>query len=238
MGLLFRMLAPKPLKKARRLAHPVSAVTPRSVRNVKRMGAKAVNPVGAVGDALETEVVRAARGSGARRRPRQQAADTFNVPAADANDVPADFLPGDILSEWMPSVRPASQVPILNSDTAFPVLEEYRLTASSELAVAVTDVARLEALLLINALYDGQVSMITALAESGRLDPPIDPDAARCWSWTKAWKDAAEQEWQQRINEQNALVASMDRATVEAVADNTATPRLQRIIARADEAGS
>ena len=32
MGMLFRMLAPKPLKKARRVAHPVSMVTPRPVK--------------------------------------------------------------------------------------------------------------------------------------------------------------------------------------------------------------
>ena len=35
MGMLFRMLAPKPLKKARRVAHPVSMVTPRPVKRAK-----------------------------------------------------------------------------------------------------------------------------------------------------------------------------------------------------------
>ena len=68
MGLLFRLLAPKPLKKARRSAHPISLLTPRPVRNVKRVAAKATNPVGAVGDTLENQVVRVARGSGKKRR--------------------------------------------------------------------------------------------------------------------------------------------------------------------------
>jgi hypothetical protein len=231
MGLLFRTLAPKPVKRARRLAHPVSIVTPRPVRNVKRMGAKAVNPVGAMGDALETGVVRAARGRGGRRRPKQI------TRAADDVNLLADFELGDPLPGWTPGVRPAFQVPILNSDPAFLILEENRLTASRELAYAVTEEARLEALLVINALYERQVSMLVDLATSGRMDPPIDADVAHCWSWTNAWMDASKQGWQQRVEEQNALVASMDQATAQEVADNKATPRLQAIIARAADAG-
>src|SRR5690348_13957598 len=67
MGFLFRLLAPKPLKKVRRAMHPVSLLTPRPVRNVKRTAAKVVNPVGAIGDAFENEALRLARG---KKRPR------------------------------------------------------------------------------------------------------------------------------------------------------------------------
>jgi hypothetical protein len=46
MGMLFRMLAPTPLKKARRVAHPVSLVTPRPVKRAKMTAVNTVNPIG------------------------------------------------------------------------------------------------------------------------------------------------------------------------------------------------
>src|SRR3954452_51026 len=64
---LFKRLMPKPVRSARRALHPVSLLTPRPVRNAKRMAAKAVNPVGAIGDAAENAVVHAVRGSGKKR---------------------------------------------------------------------------------------------------------------------------------------------------------------------------
>ncbi|HVS84225.1 MAG TPA: hypothetical protein VHD91_01175 [Gaiellaceae bacterium] len=63
MGLFWRLLAPKPLKKARRAAHPISLLTPRPVKTAKRTVGKAVNPVGALGDAVENQIVRSVRGS-------------------------------------------------------------------------------------------------------------------------------------------------------------------------------
>ena len=48
MGMLFRMLAPKPVKKVRRIAHPVSLVTPRPLRRAKTTATNAANPAGAV----------------------------------------------------------------------------------------------------------------------------------------------------------------------------------------------
>jgi hypothetical protein len=47
MGMLFRMFAPKTLRKARRAAHPVSLVTPRSVKRVKMTAVDATHPAGA-----------------------------------------------------------------------------------------------------------------------------------------------------------------------------------------------
>jgi hypothetical protein len=67
MGLFKRML-PKPMRQARRAMHPVSMMTPRPVRNVKRAAAKTINPIGALGDAIENEVVRAVRGGKKKRR--------------------------------------------------------------------------------------------------------------------------------------------------------------------------
>ena len=49
----------------------------------------------------------------------------------------------------------------------------------------------LEALAIVTKMYALEVPMIADLAGSGRLDQMTDPDVARCWSWTKAWMDAA-----------------------------------------------
>jgi hypothetical protein len=62
MGMLFRMFAPKPLKRARRVAHPVSLVTPRSVKRAKMAAVNAANPAGAVKRAAKRSAVRSVRG--------------------------------------------------------------------------------------------------------------------------------------------------------------------------------
>lgn len=62
MGMLFRMFAPKPLKKARRLAHPVSVVTPQSVKRAKMAAVNTANPAGAAKRAAKRTVVREVRG--------------------------------------------------------------------------------------------------------------------------------------------------------------------------------
>lgn len=64
MGMLFRMLAPKPLKKARRVAHPVSMVTPRPVKRAKMAAVNTANPAGAAKRAAKRAAVREVRGSG------------------------------------------------------------------------------------------------------------------------------------------------------------------------------
>jgi len=62
MGMLFRMLAPKPLKKARRVAHPVSMVTPRPVKRAKMAAVNTANPAGAAKRAAKRAAVREVRG--------------------------------------------------------------------------------------------------------------------------------------------------------------------------------
>jgi hypothetical protein len=73
MGILWRLFAPKPLKKARRsvrkAAHPVRttvrAATPKSVKKLQR----AANPVNLAGLKAEDAVVNAMSGKHKRRRP-------------------------------------------------------------------------------------------------------------------------------------------------------------------------
>jgi hypothetical protein len=61
MGMLFRMFAPKPLKKARKLAHPVSLATPRPAKRARMTVVNAANPPGAAKRAAKTAAVRAVR---------------------------------------------------------------------------------------------------------------------------------------------------------------------------------
>jgi hypothetical protein len=63
MGMLFRMFAPKPMKKMRRAAHPVSLLTPRPVRKAKARARDIANPVRGVKRAGKRKAVRSVRGS-------------------------------------------------------------------------------------------------------------------------------------------------------------------------------
>lgn len=57
MGLLWRLFAPKPLKRARRsvrrVAHPVRTLTPKPIKQVRRAAYTATHPVSATTSALE-----------------------------------------------------------------------------------------------------------------------------------------------------------------------------------------
>jgi hypothetical protein len=68
MGVLWKLLAPKELKSARRtvhkVAHPVSAVTPSSVKQARRAVGMVTHPIETAENAVENAVVRAVRGSG------------------------------------------------------------------------------------------------------------------------------------------------------------------------------
>lgn len=72
MGLLWRLLAPKPIKKARRtvgrVANPVSALAPKPIKKVQRSVRTVTNPGSAVERMFEDQVVRAIRGGGSGRR--------------------------------------------------------------------------------------------------------------------------------------------------------------------------
>jgi hypothetical protein len=59
--MLFRMLAPKPLKQVRRAAHPVSLLTPRPVQRARMAAVNVANPLGATKRAAESAVVRGVR---------------------------------------------------------------------------------------------------------------------------------------------------------------------------------
>ena len=78
MGMLFRLLAPKPVRRARRVLHPVSTVrraaTPRPVKQATSLAHGLLNPVDALGNAAENVVVDALS-PGQRRRSSRSAAN-------------------------------------------------------------------------------------------------------------------------------------------------------------------
>jgi hypothetical protein len=61
MGMLFRAVAPKPVKKARRVAHPVSLVAPKAAKRAKAKVVNAAKPVGATKRAAKGSLIRTIR---------------------------------------------------------------------------------------------------------------------------------------------------------------------------------
>lgn len=94
MGMLFRLFAPRGLKKARRAMHPVSLLTPRPVRKAKMSLVDITHPVGATKRAAKRQVVRSVRGSSshARTTPQQRS------PRARAETRKGDPVPA-VMSE-------------------------------------------------------------------------------------------------------------------------------------------
>src|SRR3954454_1588986 len=76
MGLLFRWLAPKPVKKMKRQAakamNPMSAMAPKPVKQARRAARTVLNPGHAVGFAAENTAVKALKGCGKKRSKRAE----------------------------------------------------------------------------------------------------------------------------------------------------------------------
>jgi hypothetical protein len=99
MGLLWRLFAPKPLKKARRsvykATHPVKALTPKPVRRAKRAAFRVAHPVEALEGAVENQIVRSLRGASKRRG--RAAAARIVVPA---------WVPARVTQQWIETNGP------------------------------------------------------------------------------------------------------------------------------------
>jgi hypothetical protein len=110
MGILWRLLAPKPLKRARRTvrraAHPVRtaswALSPKPVKQLRRGAFKVSHPLAAAEFAAESTVVNAVRGSKRRRAPAARTVRSRvppalpSSPASDVHRVDAAYLPGSL----------------------------------------------------------------------------------------------------------------------------------------------
>lgn len=100
MGLLWRLFAPKPLKKARRsvykAAHPVKALTPKPVRRAKRAAFRVAHPVEALEGAVENQIVRSVRGGGKRR-----------TRAASMKVVIPPWIPARVTQQWIETNGPS-----------------------------------------------------------------------------------------------------------------------------------
>jgi hypothetical protein len=62
MGLLWRLLAPKPLKKVRRsvrkVAHPVRAIAPRPIKKIQHTARTVANPLEAAEFAAQNTIIK------------------------------------------------------------------------------------------------------------------------------------------------------------------------------------
>jgi hypothetical protein len=76
VGLLWRLLAPKPVKKARRTVHrathPVSLITPKPIKKARRAASTVIHPFEAMEFGIENKIVRTVRGSSRKRTSAEQ----------------------------------------------------------------------------------------------------------------------------------------------------------------------
>jgi hypothetical protein len=96
MGLLWRLFAPKPLKKARRTVrratHPVSLITPKPVKKVRSAVGTVAHPLEAAEFAAQNQIVRVVRGGGKKR--------------ARTRSVRSDGLPARFTDQWIRRTMP------------------------------------------------------------------------------------------------------------------------------------
>jgi hypothetical protein len=129
MGLLWRLFAPKPLKKARRTvskaAHPARtatrAVTPKPVKQLQR----AAHPVGLAELKIEDAAVNALRGRPRHKQSRHTAQSSMKAPAArkgnrDKQATPVRTREG----ETSASVRDGIEVALLDGNDDLDVVGE------------------------------------------------------------------------------------------------------------------
>jgi len=95
VGLLWRLFAPKPLKKARRTVrratHPVSLITPKPVKKLRHAVSTVAHPIEAAEFAVENQIVRAVRGGGRSKKAQAKR---------------SDGLPARFTQEWIERTMP------------------------------------------------------------------------------------------------------------------------------------
>jgi hypothetical protein len=123
MGLIWRLLAPKPLKKARRTVrkatHPVSLITPKPVKKARRALSTVAHPIEAVEFGVENQIVQAVRGTGGRKSPR-------STPSARPDGLPHRFT-----DAWIKETVPG----LSNGEVAY-VVEDMRKRGWTEAELA------------------------------------------------------------------------------------------------------
>jgi hypothetical protein len=102
MGLLWRLLAPKPLKKARRTVrkatHPVSLLTPKPIKKARRAVSTVAHPWEAAEFAVENRIVHALKGSS---KPKK--ASAYRGPS---------WIPARVTQQWIKSNGPKLSQPM------------------------------------------------------------------------------------------------------------------------------
>jgi len=112
MGLIWRLLAPKPLKKARRTVrkatHPVSLFTPKPVKKIRRAVSTVAHPVEAFEFGIESQIVKTVRGGGRKN-------------SRSTRSARADGLPHRFTDLWIRKTMPRLSM----SESAY-VMEDMR----------------------------------------------------------------------------------------------------------------
>jgi hypothetical protein len=179
MGLVWRLLAPKPLKKARRsvrkATHPVRTVrraaTPAPIRGIENAAWKAANPISATKLMTEDAIVHSMRGGKKGPRSRTNAGTRKSSPAEGAAHDVSRQAPVGPPEDWLLSLELFEPASRFVERTA--ALKQVR----AELANADSPARRFELLTvehgLVSRLYD-EFHQVHArgnpLAQSGQID--------------------------------------------------------------------
>jgi hypothetical protein len=207
MGMLFRMLAPKPAKKIRRVVHPVSLLTPMPVGRAKMAVVNAANPSGAVKRAARREIVAMLR-----------------TPVTAPRATPTTRAAGPPWRSGVTASPPA--LPAVASDPWFVAVEAGRRAAIAEAAVATDERAQYEALSLANSFQELALeSLREALDSAGSLGAERDALAV----FGAAWIEESSLRWESRMERQNALVEILGRAECERIVEQRASPRMAEV---------
>jgi hypothetical protein len=241
MGLGWRMAAPKPAKTVKRaMTRPAKTARQLATPPPLKKGAsgtwRATRP--------ETGLRQEAEGRWIDRTRRRMHKPTLRRPiesdlhsSLDSRQrSPEGYVLTNLdLFDWPPST--AQPRPIFRKYPALALLEAERLETTDEMSKCRDVEARLEALMVVNKLYELQLNFMAELFKEAAEDD-LNPDAVELTGRAQTWMESARVDWERSADQQNSLVARMDPAVAQRVADERATPHVQDIVNRAEAAES
>jgi len=215
MGMLFRMFAPKPLKKVRRIAHPVSLLTPRPVKRAKMAAIDIANPVGGAKRAAERAAVRSVRGSRGSP-PRANTASNKRQHETSAMQV-----------------TPSASTFFAQSRPRFALWDGARLIAKHDYESGTTSEQKLRATLMVTNVWVWQVDEAEEIIAETRRLPADHPERQPTIDVMNAWLTEADDLsiWRDR---QDLLVQSVGSTRAQEIGD-TLVPDVEAIRQLAQE---
>jgi hypothetical protein len=257
MGLGWRMVAPKPAKTAKRaMTRPAKTARQLATPPPLKKGAsrvwRATRPETGVRQEAEGRWIDRTRrclhgsASGAPAQPlpgtghvtdtyrgtHHTQGDTLHSSLDPRQRSPEGYVRTNLdLFGWPRST--AQPRPIFRKYPALALLEAERLETTDEMSKYRDVEARLEALMVINKLYELQLNFMAELFKEAA-EGDLNPDAVELTGRAQTWMENARVDWERSADQQNSLVARMDPAVAQRVADERATPHVQDIVNRAE----